>query len=198
MGDPRLPTARLLRNVIEDMPDERFGLGRRHLQLTAQKDLPIVAGEAIVQGSCQLFARPSWSNEPRRDDDDQVSLFSLEGSAAQKRAQNGYFANPGQLALVFCAARLQKPSNREALPVPQFGGGLRSPYREPRDSIHRIGRVELAHFRSDFEIYDPVAQNRRRKCQAHAELFELNARRAQRTLHCEGELAARKEARSIT
>ncbi len=41
--------------------------------------------------------------------------------------------------------------------------------------MYRIGGVELAHLRGNLEVYHPVAEDGGRKCQAHAEFFELDA-----------------------
>src|SRR5215467_13253003 len=148
------------------------------LHLTHQEKIDVIAGNVIIEWTCQLLPRHGRSDEMGRHDDHQVRLHFLELLAAEQRAEDRHRADPGQLRDVAPIVSLQQAGDREALAVTQLDRGARLTLVDRWDIEagygHGLRKVELAHRRREAQIDDAVVQDRRREGQLHAERLVLD------------------------
>src|SRR5262249_17656156 len=78
------------------------------LHLTHQKKIDIIAGNVIIEWTCQFLPRHGWSDEMGRHDDHQIRLHLLELLAAEQRAEDRHRADPGKLRDVAPIVSLQQ------------------------------------------------------------------------------------------
>src|SRR5262249_31072662 len=81
----------------------------------------------------QLLAWHRRFHQMRSNDDDQIGLRFLEGSATEEGAQHWDLANPRQLRLVCAVLVVEQASYRKALTIPEFDRDMGPANDEPRD-----------------------------------------------------------------
>src|SRR5215470_20353041 len=85
-----------------------------------QEEIDIVARHPLFERRLQLLAWHRRFHQMGSNDDDQIGLRFLEGSATKEGAQHWDLANPRQLCLVCAVLVVEQASYRKALTIPEF------------------------------------------------------------------------------
>src|SRR5262245_37532954 len=94
----------------------------RDLKYAAQEEVSVIACRHLIERRQEPLARHRWPHEAWRNNDDEIRLLLLVGSAAKQGTKHRYIADPRQLIVRLRVFGLQQSSNGEALAISQLHG----------------------------------------------------------------------------